>query len=266
MRILRFSNICTVFVPLRKTTVMKRFLLALPAILLSVTLCGARKLPSAALGASTYEIRYTWGAINAKVATATISLEPARWQGQDSYHSHAFIKTSAIFRLFIGADLTVDSYIAQSDLLPLYTINPYRKGGKDCKFEYIYDRDKRMVTNVAQGPKETQTNRFAFDGKIFDLLTLLAYGRFEAGDKPVTLKLMLGEAAYPAILTYQGKDTETFPGLEAERFLLRLTERGVMENGSGNELTLWRSAGPDRKVLGLEAAIDPGHMSIRIKN
>ena len=245
---------------------MKKILFALLAILLSATLCGARKLPSSALGTFTYEVRYTWGAINAKVATATISLEPARWDGRDSYHSHAFVKTSAIFRLFIGADLTVDSYIAQSDLLPLYTLNPYRKGGKDCKFEYIYDRDKRLVTNVAQGPKETQTNQFAFDGKIFDLLTLLAYCRFEAGEKSVTLTLMLGEAAYPAILSYQGKDTETFPGEEAERFLLRLTERGVMENGSGNEVTFWRSSGSDRKILGLEAAIDPGHMSIRIKN
>lgn len=245
---------------------MKKILFALLAILLPATLCGARKLPSAALGTFTYEVRYIWGAINAKVATATISLEPARWDGRDSYHSHAFVKTSAIFRLFIGADLTVDSYIAQSDLLPLYTINPYRKGGKDCKFEYIYDRDKRQVTNVAQGPKETLTKQFAFDGKIFDLLTLLAYCRFEAGEKSVTLTLMLGDAAYPAILSYQGKDTESFPGEEAERFLLRLTERGVMENGSGNEVTFWRSSGSDRKILGLEAAIDPGHMSIRIKN
>lgn len=256
-----------VFVPLQKTTDMKRILSAILAVLLSATLCGARKLPAGALGTFTYDIRYTWGAINAKVATATISLEPARWDERDSYHSHAFVKTSAIFRLFIGADLTVDSYIAQSDLLPLYTINPFRKGGKDCKFEYTYDRDDRKVTNLAQWPKETRTSQYPFDGKIFDLLTLLAYCRFvDAADKPISLKLMLGDAAHPATLTYQGKDTETFPGVEAERFLLRLTERGVMENGSGNEVTFWRSSGSDRRVLGLEAAIDPGHMSIRIKN
>ena len=38
-----------------------------------------------------------------------------------------------------------------------------------------------------------------------------------------------------------------------------------MENGSGNEITFWRSPGSDRRILGLEAAVNPGHMSIRIK-
>lgn len=245
---------------------MKRFWFILLALLLSASLCDARKLPASALGTTTYEIRYTWGAIDAKVATATISLNPESYQGKDAYHSHAFVKTSAVFRLFIGADLTVDSYIDQDELLPVYTINPYRKGGKDCKFEYIYDREARQVTNLAQGPKETLETKYPFDGKIFDLLTVLAFVRFlDTSDKPVSLKLMLGEAAYPAVITYQGKDTERVPGVEAERFQIRLTERGVMENGSGNELTFWRSPGSDRKILGLEAAVNPGHMSIRIK-
>lgn len=245
---------------------MKRFWFVLLALLLSASLCDARKLPASALGTTTYEIRYTWGAIDAKVATATISLNPESYQGKDAYHSHAFVKTSAVFRLFIGADLTVDSYIDQDELLPIYTINPYRKGGKDCKFEYIYDREARQVTNLAQGPKETLETKYPFDGKIFDLLTVLAFVRFlDASDKPVSLKLMLGETAYPAVITYQGKDTERVPGVEAERFQIRLTERGVMENGSGNELTFWRSPGSDRKILGLEAAVNPGHMSIRIK-
>ena len=245
---------------------MKRFWFVLLALLLSASLCDARKLPASALGTTTYEIRYTWGAIDAKVATATISLNPESYQGKDAYHSHAFVKTSAVFRLFIGADLTVDSYIDQDELLPIYTINPYRKGGKDCKFEYIYDRDARQVTNLAQGPKETLETKYPFDGKIFDLLTVLAFVRFlDTSDKPVSLKLMLGEAAYPAVITYQGKDTERVPGVEAERFQIRLTERGVMENGSGNELTFWRSPGSDRRILGLEAAVNPGHMSIRIK-
>ena len=197
---------------------MKRFLFVLTALLLSASLCDARKLPAGALGTTTYEIRYTWGAIDAKVATATISLTPDSYQGKSAYHSHAFVKTSAVFRLFIGADLTVDSYIDEAELLPLYTINPYRKSGKDCKFEYIYDREARQVTNVAQGPKETLETKYPFDGRIFDLLTVLAFVRFlDAGDKPVSLRLMLGEAAYPAVITYQGKDTERVPGVGLTR-------------------------------------------------
>ena len=246
---------------------MKRFLFVLTALLLSASLCDARKLPAGALGTTTYEIRYTWGAIDAKVATATISLTPDSYQGKSAYHSHAFVKTSAVFRLFIGADLTVDSYIDEAELLPLYTINPYRKSGKDCKFEYIYDREARQVTNVAQGPKETLETKYPFDGRIFDLLTVLAFVRFlDAGDKPVSLRLMLGEAAYPAVITYQGKDTQRVPGVEADRFQIRLTERGVMENGSGNRLLFRRSTDPDRRILRLEADLGSGTLICTVRD
>jgi len=254
-----------VFVPLRKTLLMKRFLLALAILLLSALACGARKLPAEALGTVQYEIRYTWGAIDAKVGTISISLNPASWENQAAYHSHGFLKTSSIFKLFIGEDLTVESDIAQSDLLPLHFLNPYRKGGKDCKFEFTYGRNGE-IDALYQGPKETLTKTWPMDGKTFDLLSLLVFVRFrETADTPVKLKVLLDENCYPASLTYQGKDTEKIPGVETERFLLRLTERGVMENGSGNELLIWRSPGPDRRILCLEAPLKPGFMSIRIK-
>ncbi|MBR4524625.1 MAG: DUF3108 domain-containing protein [Bacteroidales bacterium] len=245
---------------------MKRTLFALATLLFSASPCLAQKLPAEALGTATFEIRYTWGAIDAKVATATVSINPDTYQGQDAYHSHAFVKTSAIFRLFIGADITVDGYISRSERQPLYAINPFRKGGKDCKFEYIYDKDAKRITNVWQSPKETVETTYAYDGKTFELLSLLAFARFhEASDKPETIRVLLGNNASSAVLTYQGLDTETFPGVTAERFLLRLTGRGVMENGSGNELVFWRSHDSSRKVLGLEAPVNPGHMSIRVK-
>ena len=245
---------------------MKRFLFAFSALLFSASLCLAQKLPAEALGTTTFEIRYTWGAIDAKVATATVSMNSDTYKGQDAYHSHAFVKTSAIFRLFIGADLTVDGYISRSERQPLYAVNPFRKSGKDCKFEYIYDKEAKRVTNIWQGPKETQETIYPYDGKTFELLSLLAFVRFrDASDKPETIRVLLGEKASMAVLTYQGKDTETFPGMTAERFLLRMTDRGVMENGSGSELVFWRSPDSSRKILGLEAPVNPGHMSIRIK-
>ena len=244
---------------------MKRVLLALSVLLLSALACGARKLPAEALGTVQYEIRYTWGAIDAKVGTITISLNPATWENQAAYHSHGFLKTSSVFKLFIGADLTVDSDVAQSDLQPLYFINPYKKGGKDCKFEFTYGRNG-VIDAVYQGPKQTLTKTWTMDGKTFDLLSLLVFVRFrDAAEKTVNIKVLLDENCYPATLTYQGKDTEKIPGVETERFLLRLTERGVMENGSGNELLIWRSPGADRRILCLEAPLSPGFMSIRVK-
>jgi hypothetical protein len=245
---------------------MKRFLLLLSALVLTATFCEARKLPAEALGTVKYEIRYKWGAINAKVASIDLSLAPEKWENHQAYHSKAIIKTSAVFSLFIGADMTAESYIEQSDLQPLYFINPHKKGGKDVCFTFVYNRKSKKIESTFKGVKDTSEKTFPMDGKTYDLLSAITYVRFlDASKKNVDLNLLLGEERYPGVLTYEGKDTEKFPGRETDRFVLRLTGRGVMENGSGNELTFWRSTGSDRKLIGLEAPISPGFMTIRIK-
>lgn len=245
---------------------MKRFLLLLSALVLTATFCEARKLPAEALGTVKYEIRYKWGAINAKVASIDLSLAPEKWENHQAYHSKAIIKTSAVFSLFIGADMTAESYIEQSDLQPLYFINPHKKGGKDVCFTFVYNRKSKKIESTFKGVKDTSEKTLPMDGKTYDLLSVITYVRFlDASKKNVDINLLLGDERYPGVLTYEGKDTEKFPGRETDRFVLRLTGRGVMENGSGNELTFWRSTGSDRKLIGLEAPISPGFMTIRIK-
>lgn len=245
---------------------MKRFLLLLSALVLTATFCEARKLPAEALGTVKYEIRYKWGAINAKVASIDLSLAPEKWENHQAYHSKAIIKTSAVFSLFIGADMTAESYIEQSDLQPLYFINPHKKGGKDVCFTFVYNRKSKKIESTFKGVKDTSEKTLPMDGKTYDLLSVITYVRFlDASKKNVDINLLLGDERYPGVLSYEGKDTEKFPGRETDRFVLRLTGRGVMENGSGNELTFWRSTGSDRKLIGLEAPISPGFMTIRIK-
>ena len=245
---------------------MKRFLPILSFLLLTCVAAGARKVPSNALGTVSYEVRYRLGAMNAKVATATISLDPATREGQATFHSHALIRTSSIFRLFISSDYVVDTWLTQADLQPIYFINPFRKGGKDGKFECTYSRSGIEVVTVMP-PKGYESKTLPQDGRTMDLLTLLHYVRFlemPASGKPLSLQVLMGGAAFPGVLTYEGTDAERFPGQRAERFLLHLTERGLMENGSGNEIHLWRSAGADRRLLGLEVALSTGSMSVSI--
>ena len=245
---------------------MKKFLLLLSALLLCASLCEARKLPAEALGTLKYEIRYKWGAINAKVASIDLSLNPSQWENHQTYHSKAVIKTSAVFSLFIGADMTAEAHIEQSDLQPLYFINPHKKGGKDVCFTFVYNRKTKNIESTFKGVKDTSEKTFPMDGKTYDLLSVIQFVRFlDASFKPVDINLLLGEERYPGVLVYQGKDTEKFPGRSTDRFVLRLTGRGVMENGSGNELTFWRSSGPDRRLIGLEAPISPGFMTITVK-
>lgn len=247
---------------------MQGILCLLAAALLPAAEAGAREIPAEALGVVRYEIRHVWGALNSKVADATISLEETVRDHQAAYHSAAVIRTQSIFRLFLNAEYTADCYLSRDDLSPLYFINPVKRGGAAGKFEYTYDAGTRTIASDTVLPgKDPEKAVFPLDGRTMDLLTLLQYARFHAftaADKSLDLHLLMSGKSVAARLTWQGADPDKFPGENAERFLLEMTERGLMENGSGNEIHVWRSAGPDRRILGLEAAISAGTMVVRI--
>ncbi|MBQ9660391.1 MAG: DUF3108 domain-containing protein [Bacteroidales bacterium] len=249
---------------------MKKFLFFLAAVLLAGFAAEAKKLPADALGTHTYDVRYTWGLINAKVATGTITLEKSDWEGQATYHSSAIISANSIFSLFMGSAYTADIHLAQTDLQPVYFINPFKKNGKQGKFEYFYRKDKKIVdsiTDMGTGDGSVETT-FPLDGRTMDLLSLLHFVRFHEfshAGTPVKLHLLMGGRSFPAELIWQGEDDERFPGRKAERILLHMTERGLMENGSGTEITVWRSDDETRMLLGLEAALSAGSMSVSIR-
>jgi hypothetical protein len=76
--------------------------------------------------------------------------------------------------------------------------------------------------------------------------------------------LMAGKSRDARIL-YKGIDEEKFSGISAEKILLEMTEHGLMENGSGNEIYIWRSPGPDRRLLALETELSSGAMFVRLR-
>lgn len=248
---------------------MKKFLLLLSAITLSGIASPAQNLPASALGTVRYDVNYKWGLVNAKVATVTISLEAATWNQLPAYHSNATVKTTPVFSLFVGSDYKTDAYLSRNNLSPLYFINPFKKNGKEGKFEYTYDATRRIIASVTvTDPAQPAVEEdFPLDGRTMDLLCLLHYVRFlptPSSSQPIPLHVLMGGKSFAAKLHYKGLDSEHFPGQTSEHFLLELTEHGLMENGSGNELQIWRSPGEDRRLLGLEAPLNPGFMSVSI--
>lgn len=246
---------------------MKRTILVLMAILAAAgSARAARRVAPEALGTVRYEVRYKWGGVNTKVADATISLERASWEKQDAYHSHVAIQASSIFRLFMSSDYLVDIYLSQATLDPLYFVNPVKKGGK---YEYFYDKKAGVIRSEALlPPADPVSTTFPMDGRTMDLATLLQYVRFVTLAEGASQKLhvLMSGKSFAATLVLEDKDDdERFPDREAERFLVRMTERGLMENGSGKEITVWRSTGDDRRILGLETALSSSSsMSVSI--
>lgn len=225
------------------------------------------KVPPEAFGTVSYEIRYQIKSVTTKVASATVSLERAVWQEQPVLHAHAEIRVAPVFRLFMNAEYLADTYLLPDGKEPLYYMNPIKKGGKPGKFECVYDRSAKTISSVfIQPPAEPVQDSFPLDGRTMDLLTLLQFVRFLSlpEGRSLSMHVLKAGLSVPAVLSARGRDTERFPGRVADRFLLDLPEQGLMENGSGNKIHVWRSGGSERQLLGLEVDLGPGVMSVAL--
>jgi len=249
---------------------MRILLLILSVLLASGAVSGARTIAPEALGTVKYEVRYKLGAITSKVATASISLEKGERDGQPVYHTKATVKTTPVFRLFLGADCFAEAWMTRSDLAPVHYTNPITKKGFQGILEYDYDAASRTIESVAvRSPQDTVRATFPLDGRTMDLLALLQDVRFRdfpATGAPVPMHVLLGGQSVAATLSCIGPGTELFPDRETDHILLKLTERGLMENGSGNEIHVWRSRDADRCILRLEAALSSGFMFVTIQD
>ncbi len=217
------------------------------------------------LGTARYEVRYKLGALDTRVVTAEITWEASSWNGTPAYYSAAMLQTTPIFRLFLGSDYFAETYFSQDELKPLYFDNPFQKKGKDGKYEYLW-KEKDIESTSTLGDQAV-LQVFPNDGCTVDFLSLVHFLRFldlDRAKEPLPVHILVSGKSYPGELVYQGEDSERFPDMPAHRFLLRLTERGLMENGSGNEVYIWRSMGPDRNILGLETELSTGSMYARI--
>lgn len=238
-------------------------LLALPALFAA---SAPAPVSSAALGTVDYEVCYKSRGLETKVADASVSLGNGTWDGQSVLHAHAVIHAASIFRLFMNAEYTADAYLAKGGgVEPLYYKNPVKRTGK---FECIYDPSAKTVsTEFVRPPSDPVLNTIPLDGKTMDLLSLLQYVRFAdiPSGSSQSMHVLKAGLSVPATLSSQGRDTERFPDQASERFLLELKEKGLMENGSGNRIVVWRSTGSDRRLLGLEVGLGSGVMCVRVK-
>ena len=250
-------------------THMKRTLSILLALLAAGAVTSAREVTKAALGETKYEVRYTQGILNTKVADATISLENDQLDGKAVLHARASIRAISIFRLFMNAEYLADAYLTPGSHEPVYYINPIKKGGLEGKFECTYDKASGTITTlVVRPPAAPEQQTLSLDGRTMDLLSLLVYIRFT--DIPDgsyrAMHLLMGGKSVAATLTCEGGDTERFPGIGAKRFHVKMKDRGLMENGSGNEITVWCSSGSDCRILGLETVLSSsGTMSVSVR-
>ena len=215
-----------------------------------------------------YEVRYKLGSMNMRVVTLDISWEESEWNGEPAYHSVAVIQTVPFFRMFLGSYYYAECFFRSSDMAPIYFDNPFNAGtSKARRYEYYYHPEDETIESVSfHAPDKTEFATFTYDGRTMDFLSLVHFIRFldesQAKD-PMPMHILVSGKSYPAELQYLGPDPEKLPDTPSEKFLLRLTGRGLMENGSGNVIYVWRSIS-DHTLLSLETALNTGSIQAMI--
>ena len=247
---------------------MKMLVVILAALTVPGLLSVSAPVSSEALGTVQYEVRFLSKGLDTKVADGTVSVEYSTWNQQNALHAQAVIRAASIFRLFMKAEYLADAYLLPGGREPLYYMNPIKRAGKVGKFECVYNKAAQIITSeFVRPPAEAVVTSFPLDGRTMDLLSLLQYVRFLdlPQGRSVSMHVLKAGLSIPAVLTSQGPDVERYPDLAADRFLLSMTEGGLMENGSGNKITIWRSSGRDRRLLGLEVNLGSGIMVVSVK-
>ena len=198
-----------------------------------------------------YEIRYLYGAINAKVATGTFVLRPDVWEGQDVYTADIYIKVKPLFRLFLLPEYDVTGHFTRPGMNPLHYFCPSGRGWGECR----YTEGEKGVHYWRQFDKMPEPEHFYYpnDGRTMELMSLLYFARmyeFVQGEA-VPVKMLLAGKIYNGNITLVGEDSERYPGHVAQELHLEIIGRGLMEDGSGNLFVVWRDASGTHPVLGM---------------
>lgn len=215
-----------------------------------------------------YDVRYILGDLNTRVITVEITWEESEWNEIPAYHSEAVLKTRPFFRLFLSPYYYAETYFNQDERKPLFFANPFKYKGKKATYEYVY-REQEIESKSDLGSGPAIYTSFPNDNQTVDFLSLVFFIRFldlEAAREPLPLHILISGKSFPAELQYLGQDPDKYLDTPADKFLLRMTERGLMENGSGHEVYIWRSISDNPVILGLETELSAGFMSVKMTN
>jgi len=210
-----------------------------------------------------YEVRYKLGALNTKVATGTIPLVPDVWEGRKALRSDASIKVQPFFKLFLKGSYTANLYLGAGDMKPLFYRYGHENGFNECRY-----RADSVYFHRSHKKKGVQNIALSNDGRtmeIFSMLFLLRELNLSPGES-INAKAYLSGGFRNVRITMIGTDAERYPGREADAFLIETPEQGLMENGSGTVIRLWRSHGGTRPVLGIEVPLSTGTMIANLTN
>lgn len=226
-------------------------------------------LPESAKGESHYDVRYNYGSIHAKMATATLTMEDATWQEMPVYFANYTIRAANVFKLFLLNEYKVNLFFSKDDGHTYYYSFPHRKKGKERHLEFFYKENEVESVLQTEGFPEPVRQVYATDGvPTMDIASFVFFLRSldpaELQGEPMRANLILVTESVPSELRYLGKDYSYWPGEAAWHYQVKMLGRGLLENHAGDEIDIWISPQPERFFRGLEVKLGKGTVAAKM--
>ena len=204
-----------------------------------------------------YEIRYKLGIMNTRVASAIIKLNPDNWKDQPALYSEASVQVAPVFRLFLSEKYYAYLYLSNDEKKPIYYYNLNKKGYTDCQYSPDIVHYERHIEE-----NDVRIYDVPNDGLTMEIFSMLFFVRDVelSPGQSMKMKTYLYGDFRNTNLKMLGKDNTRFPGRTADAFVVEMPEKGLMENGSGNSVYIWRDSKGTRPVLGIEIPLNTGTM------
>lgn len=221
-------------------------------------------------GTLRYEVRYKWGVVDTRVANAVFTHSRKEWDGQPALHAQVSLRATPFFRLFMAEEYWMEAYLSTDGKQPFYSHAPLKNKGVLYNFDTTYHYDTRKVESTTVSVEENLSRTFSMDDESLDIFVVFYYLQtLDASSLPEngshSIQIIMPRSVAPALVSFEGLDTEMVPGTPCNRYLVQLTGRGLMENKSGNTVHVWVTADANRQLRVLSVPLNNGTMIARLK-
>lgn len=228
--------------------------------------------PAEAMGTSVqYDVRFVRGAFRAKMARATIGLNSALRDKKDAVSVSFSVRAVNLFRLLMKGEYNVTTFCERENAAPLYYTSLIKPKGRTLHHEIFYTGYPGVIkmtkTAVDDGEKVLDID-FEQDGLSMDLASVYMFIRSlkpESLSSPFRFYVLMTQAKVPADLYYMGMDSEFWPGKSLVHYKILMPQRGLMEDGSGNELHVWMEADGRKEMVVLDIKLSKAHVEARLR-
>lgn len=220
-----------------------------------------------------FVIHYKWGIINADVATASLSLEPAVLRGRDVLNARIFGQNARKFDPFFKMREDFRSWFTTDGLEPVRFTRDTKEGNWFATNDYSFDWPAMKIHAALDSKsKGKRSEQLPLTDCTFDVLSLFYYARnldfdkVEPGRK-YPLTFAIDDDICNIYFIYRGVEYKTVRGIgkiRTRRFTVKLASGEVFGDDAESAGDMWFTDDDNRLLVWFDTPIRVGHIYGRL--